>query len=196
MQEDLTKWLPLIAVVITGFFALKQIRTNNITNARIKWLEVVKTLITDFFAESSILTIKKGVEKHINKMRSIGHNPNDAEAFAKEVGNDTLDHLKIIEIKYDLIKLNLNPKEDLHTNFEKILDIYMSKINQIPIKEGEEYRQLSQEMSKCYDKLLLLARYIMKLEWEKTKRQTLSFAWYMRFGKGKSIRKEALAITH
>lgn len=59
MNEEITRRLPLLVASLTGFIALYQIRSNNITNARIKWLENLKQVLTDFISESMIFQLKE-----------------------------------------------------------------------------------------------------------------------------------------
>lgn len=187
--------LPLLAVFIAGSLALNQIRANNITNARIKWLENLKQLVSDFFSECTILILKEGVSDAINKRRELAPTDPTVQAYYDKINESIIDHLKIIESKHDLIKLNLNPKEDLHLKFEKLLDGYMDLLNKIPsLKSKPEFGELSKKMSLHSDTLILLSRFIIKLEWEKTKRSFFRRKYYLFFGKGRRILKEAKSL--
>ena len=64
-----SQWFPIFFVFIAGFFALHQIRSNNITNARIKWLDNLKLSVADFFSEATGLLMKEGVARAINLRR-------------------------------------------------------------------------------------------------------------------------------
>ena len=66
-MNEIIRWLPLIVAILTGIFALSQVRSNNITNARIKWLENLKQVLTDFISECAIYQIKEGVSKGIEQ---------------------------------------------------------------------------------------------------------------------------------
>jgi uncharacterized protein YneR len=195
MNQEITRWLPLLVVTVAGFFALSQIKSNNITNARIKWLENLKQVLTDFISESSSFQLKEGVSIGIAK-----NNPKEeisvyAQSFLNKITESTIEHLKIIECKHDLIKLNLNPKEILHQKLEILLDEYMEMFNQIPSQSNiNDYHVLIRKMSAHSETIILLVRYIMKLEWEKTKRSYLSGIFYMNFGKGKKILHDALNL--
>jgi hypothetical protein len=188
-----SNWVPVIAAFIAGFFALTQIRANNITNSRIRWLENLKNILSEFTSECTVLTIEEGVSKTIKYRQSINESSEEADGFLKNANNKIIDRLKTISIKHDLLKLNLNPKENLHLKFEKHLDAYMELINQIPLKKTDHIL-LSKKISKQEEMLLLLSRLILKLEWEKTKRSYLSFKYYTLFGKGKEIKKEVLQV--
>jgi hypothetical protein len=195
MYQKFMQWLPVIVAFLAGSFALHQIRSNNITNARIKWLENLKQLVTDFFSECAVLQMKEGVSRGINERREIDPTNENAQSYYDRINESIIDHLKIIESKHDLIKLNLNPKEDLHLKFENILDNYMDFFNKIPKhKTPEEYKDLIRTMSSYSETLNLLTRYILKLEWEKTKRSFLSKEYYMKFGMGRKIKTEALEL--
>lgn len=195
MKLDNLSWLPLAAIV-TGFFALKQIRSNNITNARIKWLDNLKTLIADFFAECDTLTYKEVASFGVNERRKLDPKNETAQKLHDDLSLELIDALRIIAIKHDLIKLNLNPKEPLHIKFEKLLDGYMGIFNTIPKtkKDSEDFKMIARNLNKHSEVLLLLARFICKLEWEKTKRGFLSRAWFFKIGKGNQLLREALAL--
>jgi len=196
MNEEITRWLPLLLVILAGFFALSQIRSNNITNARIKWLENLKQVLTDFISESNAFQLKEGINIGILKNKQKIEISEYAQSFINKITENTIEHLKIIECKHYLIKLNLNPKELLHQKLEILLDNYIEMFYQISVQNTiDEYNDLILKMSANSDIIILLVRYIMKLEWEKTKRSYLSRIFYMKFGKGKKILKEALSIT-
>lgn len=195
MNQEIIKWLPLVVVMVAGFFALAQIKSNNITNARIKWLENLKQVLTDFISESSSFQLKEGVSIGIAK-----NNPNKeisafAQSFLNKITESTIEHLKTIACKHDLIKLNLNPKEILHQKLEIFLDEYIEMFNRIPSQNNiNDYHVLIRKMSAHSETIILLARYIMKLEWEKTKRSYFSGIFYMKFGKGKKILCDAINL--
>lgn len=197
MKEEIIKWLPLIIAFIAGSYALHQIRSNNITNARIKWLDNLKTLISDFFSECADLIIKENISNEINERRKSEPINERMEAQLNRINESLLDHFKMINSKHDLIKLNLNPKEELHQKFESLFDAYMALLNKIPTSKNtyEELGVLIKKMDTYSDVLILLTRYILKLEWEKTKRSYFFRKYYMKFGKGKNLLKEALVLT-
>ena len=196
MNQEITRWLPLLVVTVAGFFALSQIKSNNITNARIKWLENLKQVLTDFISESSSFQFKEGISVGISKNNPKAEISEYAQSFLNKITESTIDHLKIIESKHDLIKLNLNPKEILHQKLEILLDEYMEMFNQIPSQNKiNDYTVLIRKMSAHSHTIILLARYIMKLEWEKTKRSYFSRIFYMKFGNGKNILHEALNLN-
>jgi hypothetical protein len=195
MNEEITRWLPLLVASLAGFFALWQIRSNNITNARIKWLENLKQILTDFISESTVFQLKEGVNKGLDERKQIAKISETAQAYLDKITESIFEHLKIIESKHNLIKLNLNPKESLHKKLEVLLDEYMDLFNKTSSKQSlTEYNLLIQKMSAYSDTIILLIRYIIKLEWEKTKRPYLSRVFYMKYGEGKKILIEALNL--
>ncbi len=195
MNKEITQWLPLLVTIVAGIFALSQIKSNNITNARIKWLENLKQVLTDFLSECTILQLKEGVSKGIYEKGQKTPVSDNTLAYLNKINESTIEHLKIIESKHDLIKLNLNPKEILHQKLEKLLDDYMELFNKIPEKKTtEDYNALTRKMGAYSDTLVLLIRFIMKLEWEKTKRTFIFRKWYMKFGNGKKMLIEASNI--
>ncbi|MBP4143236.1 hypothetical protein J3S90_15655 [Flavobacterium sp. P4023] len=195
MNEEITRWLPLLVVTLAGIFALSQIRSNNITNARIKWLENLKQMLTDFIMESTVFQLKEGVSKGIEEIKQKDKISEDAKLFLNKINDSTFEHLKIIDCKYNLILLNLNPKEKLHQKLENLLEQYMNMFNQIPAQKNlNDYNILIRKMTPHSDTIILLVRYVMKLEWEKTKRSYFSRIFYLKFGKGKEILHEALNL--
>jgi hypothetical protein len=194
MDQKFVQWLPLIIALIGGLTALYQIRSNNITNARIRWLENFKHLLSEFVSECTALIIEDGVSKSFNEKQEEVISEM-AKSYYGKIIERTVDHLKVIESNHDLIKLNLNPKEELHIKFEKVLDAYMGYVNKLPVcKSFEEYSELTKKMHPYSHTLTLLARYIIKLEWERTKKSFLYKVYYMKFGKGKTILNEALNL--
>lgn len=196
MFMKIVQWLPLIIAFIAGSFALYQIRSNNITNSRLRWLDNLKQVITDFICEITTLQIKKGIltsfDERREKSDSISQNRTE---YYNELTESLIDHLKIVESKYLLIKFAINPHEKLHKKFEDLLEQYMVLFNEIPIKNNlEDFNALNRKMDAYSETMALIARYIMKLEWEKIKRSNLSKLYYMKFGKGKILLKEALEI--
>lgn len=195
MNEEISRWLPLLTAILAGIFALSQIRSNNITNARIKWLENLKQLLTEFLSECMVLQLSEGLKKGLAEK-----NPNEPvsdsmKTYLNKINESTFDKLKIIESKHNLIKLNLNPKEELHQKLEKLLDHYMKLFNEIPIQTNlDDHNFLGRKMNSYSDTIILLIRYVMKLEWEKTKRPFLSRIFYMSWGKGKELLTEALNL--
>jgi len=195
MNEEITNWLPLLITFIAGAFALSQIRSNNITNARIEWLQNLKHEVTDFLAECAVVDFEQGLQKRIKEKNSDKELPENAKEIFNKINESFSDHLKIIESKHNLILLNLNPKEPLHQKLEKHLNDYMQLVNEIPKQNSiHDHSKLSRKIDAHGDTLILLNRYIMKLEWEKTKQSYLWRKWYMKCGKGKQILKEALNL--
>ena len=188
-------WLPLIATLIAGTFALFQIKSNNITNARIEWLEDFKKILTDFLSECFILQFKVGLVRGIDETKD--HKvSNEAANYLSELNKSFLDHLKSIEAKYNLIKLNLNPEENINKKLEKLLDDYINLLNELAmIKTTQDINAHMRKMDAYSDTIILLNRYIVKLEWEKTKRPYLLRKYYIKFGKGKKILSDDDGLT-
>jgi len=190
-----SQWLPIFVVFIAGFFALHQIRSNNITNARIKWLDNLKLSVADFFSEATGLLMKEGVARAINLRRQNEPNKEQHQLDYDKMNHSVMEHLQAIELKYSLLKLNLNPKEKLHVNFEKLLESFMDLINKIPDISDNEFRSLLHEITICNSKLIEISRYVIKLEWERTKRSYLSRLYYKNLGKGRKLMNEGIDIT-
>jgi|GEM_PF-3264309 len=198
MNLSFIQLLPLIITFVAGSFALWQIRSNNVTNARIKWLDNFKQIITDFIAEICILQMKDGIITGLEELSASTSMPlpTGAQKYIDNYQGSIQDHLKVIEQKYYLLKLNLNPKEELHTKLEMLLEAHVAIVNRIPLaKNKKEHDQLTREMRPYTDCMTLLTRHIMKLEWEKIKRPLPSRVYYFRFGKGKLLKKEATGLA-
>ena len=161
MISEFIKWLPLIVTFVAGAFALLQINTNNITNARIKWLETFKQILSDFFSESMILQLKDGVTKGIKsdtgpQLRLQNINDRLTESY--------FEHLKVLVMKYYLIKLNLNPNEDIHQKLDLLLEEYMNLINLLP-QEADQTKQTTilRDLTALSDRIILFNRFLVKL---------------------------------
>ncbi len=195
MEANIIQFIPLIVAFTAGGFALLQIRSNNITNARLKWLDNLKQILTEFLAECAILQLKQGLTTGIDERRQFAPISDSTQTYYNKITESIIEHLKLIDSKYDLIKLNLNPKESLHLKLEKLLDNYMDLFNEMPKHETtESYNALIRKMSAYSDTIVLLVRYIMKLEWEKTKRHNISRLYFMKLSKGKTLLSEALEL--
>ncbi|TXJ29036.1 MAG: hypothetical protein E6Q24_04990 [Chitinophagaceae bacterium] len=188
-------WFPLLGVIIAGYFAVLQIRLNNITNARIKWLDTLKEQLAGFNSEIFELTMNKAVVKTIEELESQGLHSDQAGAFADAVGNGLIDQLKKIQHKFDSIRLNLNPKEDLHIAVLRVMDVLMGLLNQIPNTPFKKQKNLTRDITDCTDQLVLIARLIFKLEWEKIKQNRFQRFYYSRYCQGASIHDEILVIA-
>lgn len=195
MYSELIKWSPLLGVIIAGSFAIFQIKANNVTNARIKWLDNLKQVVTDFLSEGAIIQLKHGIQKEIDERGVENEISKDAKDFSLQLIKDLLEHLKLIELKYNLIVINLNPKEPLHQKLEKHLKDYMDLFNEMPLKKkSNDHKALMRTLEAHSDTLSLLIRYTIKLEWERTKRTSCNWRWYKKCGKGKGILDEALNL--
>jgi hypothetical protein len=152
--------------------------------------------ISDFISESEMILLNKMASGSIENRAKEQSIPKNAIDFIEKVNADLPLQLKSIEAKYILIKLNLNPKEDLHIKFEEALELYMDQFNKIPLvkNDKDESINLIQTMRKQNECLILLARNLMKLEWEKIKKSELNYFLYSHFGKGKILLKESLKI--
>jgi hypothetical protein len=157
-------------------------------------LDALRKLVADFSSEVTSLSIKMGVISHVDTLKESGHYSNPAEEFTQALNKEKIPQLQRIQLKYDLIRLNLNPREEIHIQMETILGRYMDMINEIPIKEGNELHKLNMDMRAEYEKLILIARLVMKLEWEKTKQIPFRYWIFMKCGLGKTIKKEAFSI--
>jgi hypothetical protein len=196
-MSKIIQWLPLIIAFVAGSFALYQIRSNNITDSRLKWLDNLKQVITDFISEITTVQLKNGILTDINERRGTSNattSQNVTEYF-NTLTESIIEHLKIVEAKYHLIIFAINPKEELHIKFQNLLDDYMKLFNQLPLKKNiEDYNALIRKMEAYSDTIVLLARLIMKIEWEKIKKSYLPRLYYMKIGNGKHLLKEALEI--
>jgi hypothetical protein len=187
-------WIPLIGVLIAGTSALRQIRSNNITNAKLKWLENFKIIVSDFLSESSTLVWRSNMCNDI--FERIKTQPNkEAELYANKLQEALVENIKVVDLKYYLVKLALDPKEKIHIKFEQMLNQYMDVLNKVPLSDSAERKKITKRLREYSENFILINRYITKLDWEKTKRNDLSFLYYIKIGKGKKILKEALLIN-
>lgn len=194
MKEESIRFIPIFAVIIAGLFALFQIRSNNITNARLRWLENFKQLITDFIAEITSIQLKEGITKNISGTEFEAQFFKD---FNIKMIESYLDHLKSIQNKLTLIKLNLNPKEELHLKLNDYITVHMNLFNSLPQNKSDEIKktEIYKKLKDSENKLIYIIQRLVKLEWEKTKRPFILRQYYFYFGNGKKILNEALSIN-
>ncbi|HTB99400.1 MAG TPA: hypothetical protein VK705_01835 [Ferruginibacter sp.] len=188
-------WISSIpfATLAAGIFALWQIRSNNITNAKLRWLDNFKTVVSEFLSEGSTLVFKSNVCSGL--FEKIKTHPNEeAEKYANKLHQELLEDIKMVDLKYYLVKLALDPKEKVHSNFELMLTQYIVVLNMTPLSNEDERLLITKQLRNYSENFISLNRYITKLEWEKIKRNDLSRWYYTKFGEGKKLLNEALLV--
>lgn len=190
----ITTWLPLLIAIVVGIFALWQIKSNNITNARIKWLDNIKQLFTDFLGECIAFQTKIGLSLKTNSYNKSILTDNQT-SFLHEIHVSLLDHFKTIESKLLLIRLNLNPNETLHKKFDILLKKYTDILGEaLRSNNYEDFDACMRKIEFYSDTTTLLLKLIIKLEWEKTKQSGISYKYYMAYGKGKKLFEDAIEL--
>ncbi len=186
----------LIAALIVGQYAIIQIRNNNITNARIKWLENLKNFISQFAACSSDLILSVQISHYKAAYENQEKNISDLNW---EHEKRVINLITSLYTNLHLIILNLNPKEDSHIKLKdklnahyKLLTDFIKTYGNLTNDKGEKISEM-EYINKVDEKILeiiLLSRYIMKIEWEKVKRSESDFNDYINFGKGKEFMED------
>jgi len=193
IMEEIKIAVSVFVVLLGGFFALTQIRANNITNARIKWFESLRTLLTEFFTASFDLQMKEGVYSGIEERRHLVPITQSTENYLQSIKESSIERLTAFEHKYNLLLLQLNPKEPLHIKLEKLITEYTHLHNKIPSSRSQiDFIKLSRTLEAYSDTILLLSRFMLKIEWDKTKRNGLQRWYYMKIGKGRKLLREAI----
>ncbi len=132
---------------------LRQVRANNISNARINYMQDLRNLIVDFLGFA--------VAVNYNLRKVIELNDSDVQA-AKELYEEQIN--KMIEVQKTglKIKLFLNIKEGNHKQLDELIDQY-EKIA-LNVKEAEKSDNLTEEIK-------TVSRIILKDVWEQAKKE-------------------------
>lgn len=178
------------ATLIGSIFALKQLRTNNITNARLKWLENLKRLFSEFIISAQFIANGRHIVNAIEK------------AFAKDLTKlneerskmlyKFIEHLTRTSANGNLILVNLNKDEKPHLKFQNWLREFVDKcaeLSQLDKPNEEPFKSKYADLIAFERKLVTLAQIIFKLEWEKTKGGVKYNKWYN--SEGKRLEREA-----
>jgi chromosome segregation ATPase len=134
--------------LLSAYYALKNIRTNNIINARLDWGKNLKELIAEFVTVGFSL-VKIDKEISALKIPALDPKPDQVE----KLNEDFRIHFekyeeqknKLIKTK-SLLHLNLNSNEDLHKNLETQLNRFSEIIDKIQ----EQLELLGNNLRKSY----------------------------------------------
>lgn len=165
LQAIATPFAIIIGALIAGLFAMRQIKSNNITNARIKWLKRLKELIGMFVVSCNTIAFK----------------------YITDVNKKSEHEQRILDTLNEII-LNLNPSECAHQRFQKLIEIHADNVFRL-------YREVSVKNTPNEDNFLAseakvkkLAKLILKLEWEAAKKSTSDYEDYLNYGKGSQFK--------
>jgi hypothetical protein len=181
----------ITAAIIAGLSAMWQIKSNKITSARLEWLQNLKSLISTYIKSSVIIS------KYLTQIDSMNEMMKEAENKSMNLEGDkeidkmlrrriTEDRIvaveKLIE-SHSLIILNLNPKEDAHNRFVILLNNHLNRVNWLsanpPGKEpSASWKSQYDSFNQYQTALLNFSQLILKLEWEKAKRNWISYIWW------------------
>lgn len=202
--------VPLIVAGIAGYFAIVQIRINNITNARLKWLDRLKELLSMHQESSKIVSEASSEREAINRLWVAIRDRQDMDhqetkriiIKQKDISVEAeIQNLWKMNDCLSTIILNLNPIEPPHVNLKALLEkqtkivqsLYLSKyefnpnllIRQKKLNELEQIRSL----------VLDLSQLVLKMEWEHAKLSEDKFKQWQK-GLGKQIVDSANDIRY
>lgn len=178
----------IVAAIIAGLSAMWQIKSNKITSARLEWLQNLKSLISSYIKSSVIISKYLAQIESMNEIMKEAENKSMNPEGDKEIDKIlrtriTADRIvaveKLIE-SHSLIILNLNPKEDAHNRFVILLNNHLNRVNWLSANAPtNETKSLWDSQYESYNQhqtaLLNFSQLILKLEWEKAKRNWISY---------------------
>lgn len=169
--------LPLTLAFLAAYYAIKQVRVNNIINARIAWLGILK--------ENIALFISLGINYN-NTRIDLVHTRDQIQNPNLNNNGELLEYNRVklktlIEKENELLNLmvktlatvilNLNPNEILHKNLEKTGNGFIKYLRE---KNYTNTTVVEDDYQKYIDDLFNLSKAILKEEWEIAKSGKIS----------------------
>jgi hypothetical protein len=153
-------WIPIFAAIIVGLFALYQVRSNTISNARINWIEKFSGIISDYCVKIDILRL--AMLNHINEKNLLGRDYTDILKKAA-YGKYLIAHNDVQKLAY-LIRIYLVSEEKDCLNIKRELlnhdkKVDLDSVTDLSIKEFES----------SIDRIISNAEKIINQEWKKSK---------------------------
>ncbi len=137
-----TMLIPLIIGWITFVIAKKQIRGTGVTQFRQQWINNLTEAISLFIAKAEVISILDLDDE------------------------DYTVHFKELSQTQHKIELMLNPKEKDHNELNEAIDIVRDLIHDEDLEDNE----LNEKMNEEIEKLLAVAKRVLKREWEVVKK--------------------------
>lgn len=160
-----TAFLPLIVALVVALFALVQMRSNNIMQARIKWIEELKGNISNFMSIMNSINIELiNMREEIN---SLSQNAVNFEIDKRQLVDKHYENIYKNREKVDkyltLIELSLDSTIKLHVKLNEKLDEFADKARKsYQIENMEDLDSIKKE---C----IQLSREVIKKEWNKAR---------------------------
>ncbi len=167
----------LIVALISGIFALIQIKSNAVTKARLEWIENLRIAMSKFLTETTLLNLEiQNLKDRILKLR-LKDNPNRdlEEQVYNENYKEALKYMKEANHAVYLIKLYLNDRDRCCMKLQKKMD----KFGDLATKAIKEQEVI--ELEKLEEEIIDISKKIFKTEWERVKRNWFSFLIYKWF---------------
>jgi len=161
MTNAITIFLGLIA----GMIAIYQVKLNIISSSRIRWIETLRETLSEYYMEISNcnhLKINLYDENKILKGKTEGKE-NEVESFLYKFYNPYSESAKRVEKLQAKLMLYLNSKNDNHRKLEELMSQNATLIKMID-KDNRN------ELGININKMIIGAKEIFRIEWEKSKR--------------------------
>lgn len=153
---------PVILAMIGGFVALRQVKFNIISKARIDWTERLRKIISDYVVAIGMLRAK--TDDYIEKIKN-----ESKDEVLDIVHQEALDLMIKVSRLCLLIQLNLNSNKSKHKEFETLI----WEVNrQVPslVKNEKKAREASKKIHNSLSKIVGLSKEIFVEQWEKSKK--------------------------
>ncbi|PKB17955.1 hypothetical protein [Flavobacterium sp. 5] len=160
----LTYILPILVALIAAFIALCQVKSNNISSARIAWMENLREILSELIvAYADCHLIVMNMHHKLEEARKISQ-----IAIGEIIKTDYHLHVASIHKVNKLankVLLYLDSDNANHHRIEALIDKLSKNLR------FEDVLNLKQdELQENLDEIILLSKKIFKCEWQKSKR--------------------------
>lgn len=156
----LNQYLPLIIVIIAGFFALIQVRLNHIANYRLKWIEGFRNAISTLISETNDYTVT------LTKIVMDGRKENNT----KNIEPDLIRFQNALKntVKYlNEVLLFLDPHDIKQKEIINVIDTI-----ELACKDtSPKIEDYTKSVGKHFDKLINLSQIEISRQWKKTRKR-------------------------
>lgn len=151
----------IVAPIVQWKIARRQ-AADNVSAKRQIWIDELRKEVAEY------LTLTARLEELRRP------NPDNDEADQKRNFDELMDANKRAMELLIRIKLRLNPKEDEHNEFVRLLGALADVCKDPPAKETKQQMQIAQkEFATARDRVIAHVQTILKHEWERVKRGDL-----------------------
>lgn len=161
--DFLPTFLTILVALIAAFIALYQVKSNNISNARIAWMENLREVLSELcvaFSDSRLTFINMG--ERIKQARKIS--PEAADNVLEENYDKFIQSLHKVNKLSNKVFLYLDSDNKTHQELEMIINKLGSDLDYEKIEKIEQ-----EQLNKDLDKIIEISKKIFKTEWQKSK---------------------------